>query len=65
VFHASKACGPLFQWASSQVSYCTVLHTVAPLREEVTHLEQKSEKLRLMKQNADDTVAQLAEDIER
>jgi dynein heavy chain 1 len=64
VHHASKACGPLFQWATSQVSYCTVVARVTPLREEVAHLQQQSQGLREGKDAADTKVHSLGSAIE-
>ena len=65
VHRASKACGPLFQWALSQVDYCTVVARVEPLRDEVDHLRAQSEGLRTAKARADEAVGALAQDIER
>ncbi|KTW31656.1 dynein heavy chain [Pneumocystis jirovecii RU7] len=39
VNHASKACGPLVLWVCAQVNYSAILEKIAPLREEVGHLE--------------------------
>jgi dynein heavy chain 1, cytosolic len=52
VTRSSKACGPLFKWAESQIKYSSVYNRVQPLREEVDQLEQaatsvKAEKERL------------------
>merc|ERR1739844_453260 len=43
VMNASKACGPLYKWAESQVKYSTIFNRVLPLREEVQKLEKESE----------------------
>ncbi|KAH7116213.1 dynein heavy chain, N-terminal region 1-domain-containing protein [Dendryphion nanum] len=39
VNRASKACGPLVQWVSAQVSYSDILDKVGPLRDQVDQLE--------------------------
>ena len=36
VTRSSKACGPLYKWAESQVTYSAVYNRVQPLRDEVT-----------------------------
>ncbi|KAJ4379809.1 dynein heavy chain [Didymella sp. IMI 355093] len=41
VNRASKACGPLVQWATAQVQYAEILARVDPLRKEVFELEGK------------------------
>ncbi|ORY81439.1 dynein heavy chain, cytosolic [Protomyces lactucae-debilis] len=40
VNRASKACGPLVQWVTAQVSYSEILDQVGPLRDEVATLEK-------------------------
>lgn len=45
VDRASKACGPLYVWAQSQIHYSTILRKVKPLRDEVESLEEKSKEL--------------------
>lgn len=42
VNRASKACGPLVQWAIAQVQYSSILRRVGPLRKEVRDLEQSA-----------------------
>jgi dynein heavy chain 1, cytosolic len=42
VNRASKACGPLVQWAEAQVNYSDILDRVGPLREEVEQLEEQA-----------------------
>lgn len=44
VMNSSKACGPLYKWAESQVKYSTVFNRVQPLREEVARLESEAEE---------------------
>lgn len=58
VDNASKACGPLYQWAESQIKYATILRKVKPLRDEVVQLQEKSETLEILQK---ETVAQAAE----
>ena len=45
VDRASKACGPLYIWAQSQIHYSSILRKVKPLRDEVESLEEKSTEL--------------------
>ena len=45
VDRASKACGPLYSWAKSQIQYATILRRVKPLRDEVEILQVKSDTL--------------------
>jgi len=52
VDRASKACGPLFQWAESQISYSTILRKVKPLRDEVEKLQELSETLSVRQKEA-------------
>jgi dynein heavy chain 1 len=61
VDRASKACGPLWQWAESQVKYSVILRKIKPLREEVESLQTQSQGLEL-KQKA---VLKELEDLER
>jgi len=58
VDRASKACGPLYQWAQSQISYCAILRKIKPLRDEVEKLQEASESL-IAKQS--EAVAQVEE----
>lgn len=39
VNRSSKACGPLYQWAESQIKYSSIYNSIQPLREEVEQLE--------------------------
>ena len=45
--HASKACGPLVQWAIAQVGYADVLKRVDPLRAELKVLENQAKETKL------------------
>jgi dynein heavy chain 1 len=40
VTRSSKACGPLYKWAESQIRYSTIYNNIQPLRDEVERLEQ-------------------------
>ena len=42
VMRSTKACGPLFKWAESQIKYSSVYNRVQPLREEVEKLEAEA-----------------------
>jgi dynein heavy chain 1 len=42
VMRSSKACGPLYAWAESQVKYSTVYNRIQPLRDEVEQLEKEA-----------------------
>jgi dynein heavy chain 1 len=42
VTRSSRACGPLYQWAESQIRYSTVYTRIQPLRDEVEQLEKDS-----------------------
>lgn len=44
VMKSSKACGPLYKWAISQIDYSTVYTRVQPLREEVKQLEEDAKQ---------------------
>jgi dynein heavy chain 1, cytosolic len=59
VDRASKACGPLYMWAQSQISYSTILRKIKPLRDEVEALESKSATLTLQQADAVTQVAEL------
>ena len=39
VMRSSKACGPLYKWAESQIKYSSVYNRIQPLRDEVEQLE--------------------------
>jgi dynein heavy chain 1 len=63
VNRASKACGPLVQWAIAQVRFSSILDKVGPLREEVTHLEQSAEETRLRAELTEKMITELEERI--
>ena len=59
VDRASKACGPLFQWAESQIKYSTILRKVKPLRDEMESLQVKSAELEVQQKEALEQVAEM------
>lgn len=59
VDRASKACGPLYNWAKSQIQYATVLRKIKPLREEVEQLQAQSAALTVQQQEAVEQVSEL------
>ena len=63
VDRASKACGPLFQWAQSQIHYASILRRIQPLREEVQNLQSKSEQLEIEQSMAMTEVEELQSSI--
>ena len=65
VDRASKACGPLYQWAESQIQYATILRKVKPLRDEVTGLIEKSDILAVQQKEAVGQVADLEGSIQQ
>jgi len=42
VVSASKTCGPMFKWFSSQVKFASILQSVGPLREEAARLSEET-----------------------
>lgn len=65
VMRSSKACGPLFQWAESQIRYSTVYNRIQPLREEVEQLEKDAtsvkEKLETVEAELESLEASIAQ----
>lgn len=59
VDRASKACGPLYQWAESQINYCAILRRIKPLRDEVEKLQIASESLVIKQSEAVSQVEEL------
>eukprot|EP01041_Mallomonas_annulata_P000303 gene303-544_t len=45
VDRASKACGPLYMWAESQIKYSSILRRVKPLRDEMESLQERSAEM--------------------
>ena len=65
VTRSSKACGPLFNWAESQIMYSSVYNRVQPLREEVEQLETDSQVVKDEKDKIESEVAALEGSIEQ
>ena len=63
VMRSSKACGPLYKWAESQIRYSAVYNRVQPLRDEVEQLEKDSESAKAEKDRIDSEVNDLEEKI--
>eukprot|EP00979_Chaetoceros_neogracilis_P014654 scaffold4802_cov267-Chaetoceros_neogracile.AAC.39 len=63
VMRSSKACGPLYKWAESQVKYSTVFNRVRPLRDEVERLEVEAETAMTRKTVLEADVKQLQDSI--
>lgn len=60
---ASKACGPLVQWAIAQVNYITILNRVEPLRLEVEQLEVTSAETLIQVEENDKLIVKLERSI--
>jgi len=65
VTRSSKACGPLYKWAQSQIKYSSVYNRVQPLRAEVEQLERAAQKVKDEKAAIEEEVEQLEESIAR
>ncbi|KAK1747403.1 dynein heavy chain [Skeletonema marinoi] len=63
VMRSSKACGPLYQWAESQIKYSTIYNSIQPLREEVEKLEQDAKVANDEKERLESEVAGLESSI--
>ena len=63
VTRSSKACGPLYKWAESQVKYSSVYNRVEPLRQEVEQLEQEAQVAKDDKERIEKEVAELESSI--
>jgi dynein heavy chain 1, cytosolic len=63
VTKASKACGPLYKWAESQIKYSTIFNNIQPLREEVARLEVEAQVVKEEKEKLDDEVSVLEKSI--
>jgi dynein heavy chain 1 len=64
VNRASKACGPLYKWVVSQLTYTEILKKIQPLRNEVALLEERSSGLRESYHKAKETIDALEVRIE-
>ena len=58
VTRSSKACGPLYQWAESQIKYSSIYNSIQPLREEVEQLEKDAAVANEQKDKLESEVAQ-------
>jgi len=63
VMRSSKACGPLYQWAASQIKYSTIYNSIQPLREEVEQLEKEAAVANEQKEKLESEVAHLESSI--
>jgi len=63
VTRSSKACGPLYQWAESQIKYSSIYNSIQPLREEVDQLEKEAAVANEQKETLESEVAQLESSI--
>lgn len=63
VMRSSKACGPLYQWAESQIKYSSIYNSIQPLREEVEQLEKEAAVANEQKEQLESEVAQLESSI--
>lgn len=59
VDRASKACGPLFNWAVSQIKYATILKKIKPLRDEMLAIQDQSKDLVERQHQAVEEVSEL------
>lgn len=59
VMRSSKACGPLYKWAESQIKFSSVYNRVQPLRKEVELLETEARKAKQENDRIDAEVAEL------
>ena len=63
VMRSSKACGPLYQWAESQIKFSIIYNSIQPLREEVEKLEQDAKVANDEKERLESEVAGLESSI--
>ena len=63
VTRSSKACGPLYSWARSQIMYSEIYNNVLPLREEVERLKLEAVEVMEKKEEIDGEVKELEESI--
>jgi dynein heavy chain 1 len=63
VMRSSKACGPLYKWAESQIKYSAIYNNIQPLREEVAQLEEEAQVATERRAKVEDEVAQLESSI--
>lgn len=65
VERASKACGPLYQWAESQIKYATIIRKIKPLRDEVAALQEKGNEMEIKQKETVEQVSQLEQSIKQ
>eukprot|EP00586_Coscinodiscus_wailesii_P014222 CAMPEP_0172510176 /NCGR_PEP_ID=MMETSP1066-20121228/226876_1 /TAXON_ID=671091 /ORGANISM="Coscinodiscus wailesii, Strain CCMP2513" /LENGTH=4214 /DNA_ID=CAMNT_0013289037 /DNA_START=123 /DNA_END=12767 /DNA_ORIENTATION=+ len=65
VTRSSKACGPLYKWAESQIKYSQVYNRVQPLRMEVEQLETEANVAKDEKERIETEVKRLEASIGR
>lgn len=63
VNRSSKACGPLYKWAESQIKYSTIYNNIQPLREEVALLEEQAKIAKAEKESIEGEVSRLENSI--
>uniref|UniRef100_A0A7S1Y8A3 AAA+ ATPase domain-containing protein n=1 Tax=Grammatophora oceanica TaxID=210454 RepID=A0A7S1Y8A3_9STRA len=63
VTRSSRACGPLYSWAESQIKYSTVYNRIQPLREEVEQLEKQASAVTEEKERIEAEVDELEKSI--
>ena len=63
VNRASKACGPLVQWAHAQVNFSSILDRVGPLREEAEQLEDQALQTKAEAQAIEKAIKELEQNI--
>lgn len=65
VDRASKACGPLYQWAESQIKYATIIRKIKPLRDEVAVLQDKGNEMEIKQKETMEQVVLLEQSIKQ
>jgi len=65
VTRSSRACGPLYTWAESQIKYSTIYNNIQPLREEVEQLENDAREASEEKERIETEVSELQDSIAR
>eukprot|EP00899_Mesostigma_viride_P003254 jgi/Mesvir1/1292/Mv03759-RA.1 len=65
VNRASKACGPLCQWITSQIAYLEIMGRVQPLRDQVARLVEESGELQREMERVELKIHELEESIAR
>jgi dynein heavy chain 1 len=65
VNRSSKACGPLYLWASSQIKYSTIYNNIQPLRAQVASLEETAKVAKAEKEAIESEVDRLESSIKQ